>query len=80
MTQQVDAEKAFEIAQTWATEGRPSLPAEVKVLPVGPDHVLVVMVYEFEKVEGGETKHFQPSRWPLDQHLSSLGAELKPLQ
>jgi hypothetical protein len=36
------------------------------------------MVYEFEKVEGGETKHFVPSRWPLDQHLSSLRMSLKP--
>lgn len=78
--QPLDPEKTFDIARTWANEGSPSLPAEVKALPVGPDHVLVVMLYEFEKVEGGETNHFQPSRWPLDQHLSSLGAELKPPQ
>jgi hypothetical protein len=78
--QPIDPEKTFEIARTWANEGSPSLPAEVKALPIGPDHVLVVMVYEFEKFEGGETNHFQPSRWPLDQHLSSLGAELKPPQ
>ena len=78
--QPIDPEKTFEIARTWANEGSPSLPAEVKALPVGPNHILVVMVYEFEKFEGGETNHFQPSRWPLDQHLSSLGAELKPPQ
>lgn len=78
--QPIDPEKTFEIARTWANEGSPSLPAEVKVLPVGSNHILVVMVYEFEKFEGGETNHFQPNRWPLDQHLSSLGAELKPPQ
>jgi len=78
--QPIDPEKTFEIARTWANEGSPSLPAEVKALPIGPNHILVVMVYEFEKFEGGETNHFQPSRWPLDQHLSSLGAELKPPQ
>lgn len=76
--QPLDPEKTLHVAQTWANEGSPSLPGDVKKLPVGPDHVLVVMLYEFEKVEGGETNHFQPSRWPLDQHLSSLGAELKP--
>ncbi|MFY9624994.1 MAG: hypothetical protein WAJ91_11475 [Rhodoplanes sp.] len=80
MTQQTDPGKTLKIAEAWATEGRPSLPADVKSLPVGPNHILVVMVYEFEKFEGGETNHFQPSRWPLDQHLSSLGAELKPPQ
>ena len=80
MTQPIDPAQAFTIAQAWATEGRPSLPAEIKALPVGADHVLVVMVYEFEKVEGGETNHFQPSRWPLDQHLSTLGVSLKPVQ
>lgn len=78
--QPIDPKKTFEIARTWANEGSPSLPAEVKALRIGPNHVLVVMVYEFEKFEGGETNHFQPSRWPLDQHLSSLGAELKPPQ
>jgi hypothetical protein len=80
MTQAVDSAQAFAIAQTWAIEGRPSLPAEIKVLPIGQNHVLVVMVYEFEKVDGGETKHFRPSRWPLDQHLSTLGVSLKQLQ
>ena len=78
--QPIDPVKSFEISRTWANEGSPSLPAEVKALPIGPNHILVVMVYEFEKFEGGETNHFQPSRWPLDQHLSSLGAELKPPQ
>lgn len=80
MTQSVDSAQAFAIAQTWAMEGRPSLPAEIKALPIGQNHVLVVMVYEFEKVDGGETKHFRPSRWPLDQHLSTLGVSLKPVQ
>ena len=80
MTQSVDSAQAFAIAQTWAMEGRPSLPAEIKALPIGQNHVLVVMVYEFEKVDAGETKHFRPSRWPLDQHLSTLGVSLKPVQ
>lgn len=78
--QPIDSAPVFTIAQAWATEGIPTLPSEIKAMPVGQDHTLIVMVYEFKKVDGGETNHFRPSRWPLEQHLSSLGAELKPPQ
>jgi len=79
MTQPMSSAEALATAQQWAMEGAPSLPPQIKAIRIGPHHVLIVMVYEFEKVEGGATTQFLPSRWPLDQHLSSLGVSLKPI-
>lgn len=72
--------ETYNYAERWAREGAPALPSEIKNHPIQSKHVLIVMVYEFEKTDGGNTKHVMSSRWSLDEHLRSLSVSLKRMQ
>lgn len=80
MGSRISSAEMYRLATKWSIEGALALSPEIKAIPVGNQHMLIVMVYEFEKVDGGQTTHFFPSRWSLDIHLSSINASLKPQQ
>src|SRR5215510_14305544 len=77
MTRPAGAAETFATASRWAMFGRSSLPNAIRTQPVTANHELIVLVYEFEKVQGGETTHYSPSRWSLDHHLETLGLSFK---
>jgi hypothetical protein len=67
-------------AVTWVNTGLAFLPAEVRQMPVTPDHHLIANVYEFERTIAGETTMDEHANWPMAEQFASAGIviETKP--
>jgi hypothetical protein len=73
-----DPKQLYDHALRWAMEGGPFLDARTRRGRIGSDHRFMVLVYEFEHEEQGKTTLHMPSRWPIDQHLETIGVAAWP--
>jgi hypothetical protein len=69
MTERRGPDEMLDIMRRWAAQGRPTLPRQIRDLPVRSDHALVLNIYEIEKTEGAPAQQPIPSRWSIETHL-----------